>query len=309
MIQNGVSIDGYIIQDCISTNGGMSSIYLAQIAKNKRKVVLKVALTNKHATTHEDVLLQREAELLQKSELRHPGNVRLFPIPLQNRRPQYVVRASSLPEKPWYMVMEYLQGKSLKDTLKMISKYSLEWKLELFYRMLLPISFLHSQGYAHRDIKPDNIMFRVPISPNHLPDPVFIDFALATDGKDYSPIVTDSYTLGYASPERIINAMATLGDSRENIEDIQASDVWSLGVVLYEILTGEILFRGSKEKVKTTIIRQQMKPALPISGEKGKILAAFIQSMLKKDARKRPEIGLIIDALEQKFLPPHLDIQ
>ena len=308
-IKNGTNLDNYIIKDCISTGGGMSAVYLAQMAKNKRQVVLKVALTDENGAAHEDVLLQREAELLKQGELRHPGNVRLFPILLKNRRPQYVVRASSISEEPWYMVMEYLRGKSLKDELKTISRYSLEWKLELFYRILLPIAFLHSKGYAHRDIKPDNIMFRTPISKEVLPDPVFIDFALASNGKDYSSIVMDSYTPGYASPERIINAMPAFGDSRGNMENVQASDIWSLGVVLYEMLTGKVLLRGNKEKVKTTIIRQQMKPTLPISGEKGKILAKFIHSMLNRDAEKRPRIGLVIDALEQKFHPPHIDVQ
>lgn len=306
-INNGTNLDGYLIQDCLSTSGGMSAVYLAERIDTNRKVALKVALTdpNPNAAAHEDVLLQREAELLQRSDLRHPGIIRLYPVPLKNRKPLYVVRASSLPDNPWYISMEYLGGGSLKDNLKKISKYSVEWKLELFYQILLPVSFLHSTGYAHRDIKPDNIMFRTSLSDKELPAPVFIDFALATNGEDYSSIVMDSYTPGYASPERIINAMTTIGN-RNDIEDVKASDVWSLGVILYEILTGKVLYRGNKEKVKTTIIREKIKPTLPIAGERGTTLGKIIQSMLNKDSKRRPTVDLVITVLEQKFFPPHL---
>lgn len=306
-LKNGTSLDGYLIQDCLSTSGGMSAVYLAERIETKRTVALKVAITdpNPNAAAHEDVLLQREAELLQRSDLRHSGIVRLYPIPLKYRKPLYVVRASSLSENPWYVSMEYLGGGSLKDSLKKISKYSVDWKLELFYQILLPISFLHSKGYAHRDIKPDNIMFRTPLSDKELPAPVFIDFALATNGDEYSSIVMDSYTPGYAAPERIINAMPTIGHQNE-IEDVKASDIWSLGVILYEILTGKILYKGTKEKVKTTIIREKINPKLPIAGEQGITLGKFIQSMLNKDAKKRPDVDLVITALEHKFLPPHL---
>lgn len=305
-IKKNTNLDDFVIVDSLSTSGGMSSVYLAKKAGTDQSVALKLALTDINTTSHKDVLLQMEGELLQRSDLRHPGIVRVFPIPLKNRKPQYVVRASSLPENPWYMAMEYLQGGSLKDNLKKISKYQLDWKLELFYQILLPISFLHSKGYAHRDIKPDNIMFRFPLSEKQLPVPVFIDFALATNGSIYSPIVMDSYTTGYASPERIINAMTSMGRQPEHVENIKSSDIWSLGVVLYEILSGEPLFRGNKEKVKTTIIREQMNPKLPIAGERGTTLARFIQSMLFKDEKKRPSADLIIRALEQRFLPPRL---
>ena len=303
-IKKGTNLDGFVIQDLLSTSGGMSAVYLAEIAKNKRQVAIKVALTDNNGAAHEDVLLQNEAELLSNPNFRHPNIVRLFPIPLRDRKPQYVVRASSLPEKPWYIIMEYLQGESLKDSLKEISKYPLEWKLELFYRILLPISFLHSKGYAHRDIKPDNIMFRIPISPKAPPDPVFIDFALAWNGEGYSPITADSYTLTYASPERIVNAM-TIGNAKE---DVKASDIWSLGLTLYAILTGKEYFKGNKKKIENTITHQNITPSMPVTGEKGETLAKFVKIMIKRDASKRPEIRQVIAALEHKFLPPRLDV-
>lgn len=134
--------------------------------------------------------------------------------------PEYAVRAISLQNKPWYMVMEYLNGNSLGNNLSAIHKLSLQWKLELFYQLLLPISFIHQKGFAHRDIKPDNIVFRNPIFTNKVPEPVFVDFALATSGEQQRAILDNSYTLEYASPERILRAMP-MGENMTGPENVR----------------------------------------------------------------------------------------
>ncbi len=304
----GTKLDRFIIEKLLSNSGGMSAVYLALTEDTKHKVAVKVANTDSGAPSHEDTLLNWEAELLSKWDWRHTGIVRLYPIPLSNRKSEYAVKAMSVNNQPWYMVMEYLKGNSLGQMLSTINKYPLEWKLELFYQILVPLAFIHQKGFAHRDIKLDNIMFRNPISPDKSPEPVFVDFALATSGEEQRTIIDNSYTLEYASPERILRSMP-MGENMTEPENVQASDIWSLGVILYEILTGKALFKGNRDKIRTTIIREQMAPSLPIPEEPGHILTAFIRSMLNKDPNRRPMVKEVILAVEEKFSPPRIHIQ
>jgi len=307
-LPKGTRLDRFVIEKPLSSSGGMAKVYLATVDGSKHKVAIKVADTDPSTPSHEDMLLNWESELLTKWDWRHPGIVRIMPIPLQGGTPQYVVRAIKVANQPWYMVMEYLRGNSLMENLKEIQKYPLEWKLELFYHILLPLAFIHQKGYAHRDIKPDNIVFRFPISPSLPPDPVLVDFALTTNGEEHPSIVKDSYTLEYASPERVLRGMPISGNEDLGPEDVFASDVWSLGVVLYEILTGKLLYKGNnKEKIRTTIIREQINfDDIPYAEGRSHILASFLRSMLNKDAGQRPAIKQVLFALEEKFLPPRI---
>lgn len=307
-MEPGLKIDRFILDRTLSTNGGMASVWLAHLEKEpKHQVAIKIANTTASSNTHEDVLLQWEAEHLQKWDWRHPGIVRIFPIPLATgRRPKYTVKATELENVPWYMVMEYLRGGSLFENQGAINSYSLEWKLEFFYRVLEAVAFLHQKGFAHRDLKPDNIVFRDPISPSRAPQPVLIDFALSTDGKDKREIIDSSYTLEYASRERILRSMDV--DDLPPM-DVLSEDVWSLGVVLYETLTGQPPFKGKREKIRTTIIRDGLNFVLPENDKRYDILAEFIHSMVDKNPEKRPPVKALLYALEEKFLPPRIMTQ
>lgn len=300
-MKTGAKINRYVVEKLISDHGGTAGVYLAHVdSDEKYKVAIKIAKTDGHGKAHEDVLLEKEAELLRQADWRHPGIVRIYPSPFEGQKPQYVMRAADIPNTPYYMVMEYLKGQSLAKKIKQIQSYPLEWKLELFYQILLSVAFIHSKGYAHRDLKPDNIVFREELSPSAMPQPVLVDFALATNGDESFDVVEKTLTIDYSPPERIAKSM---GMSVEC--DAKSEDIWSLGMIFYEILTGNFMIKGNKDQVKTTIIRERLDPKLP-DAPSYHLLAAFIREMINPNLAERPDIYIIVKALENKFLPPRI---
>ncbi len=296
----GTEFERYILESPLSHKGGTASVYLAHLkGLPDRKVAIKIAHTDPAGATHEDVLLQYEAVLLQQAEFRHPYVVRIFPTPLDGRKPEYAIKAIRFKNQPWYMVMEYLRGKSLAENLAAIQKYPIQWKIELFYQILIAVGAIHNNGYAHRDLKPSNIVFRDVISPDISPQPVLIDFALATDKIGERAIVDNSYTLEYASPERILRSQGV----DVPIDNIKAADVWSLGLILFEILTGNGMLRGKKD-IKTTIVRDELTPYIPDAVGEYVALTNLITAMLNKSPDNRPSIALLLHAFENIFLPP-----
>ena len=229
MISNGTKIGRFQIEKPLSESGGMASVFLANFVDNpKLKAAIKLARTDSTGPTSEDVLLQREADLLSKWDWKHPGIVRLYPL-ARGKSFEYALRATGIPNDPWYYAMEYLRGYSLSQNLKKIEKFPFEWKVELFYQILCSVSVLHQKGYAHRDLKPDNIVFREPISLNAIPQPVLVDFALATNGEEGFEVVDQSVTIEYASPEVILQSMGTLNTINDPLPgDILESGRYSL---------------------------------------------------------------------------------
>lgn len=303
----GSKINRYTIEKLISDHGGTAEVYLAHLNEDEKyKVAIKIAKTDKNGKAHEDLLLEKESDLLHRPEWRHPGIVRVYPSPIMGGKPQYVMRAIELPEVsnvPYYMVMEYLKGESLSTKIKLIQSYPLGWKLEMFYQILLAVMFIHKKDYAHRDLKPDNIVFRDVISPTTMPQPVLIDFALTSNDDDKTfDVVKNTLTIDYSPPERIAKSMGMKVQS-----DARSEDIWSLGMIFHEILTGTFMIKGNKDQVKTTIIRERLEPKLP-NTQDYHLLAEYIREMLNPEASKRPTIDLVIKALEYKFLPPRIPI-
>jgi eukaryotic-like serine/threonine-protein kinase len=209
----GDTLDHYRLERTVA-RGGMATLYEATDLRDGRTVALKVP----HAEMEADPVLverfRREQEIGQ--ELDHPGVVKTYDGEERSRL---------------YMVIEWVDGQLLRTILNKERKLPIERATNLSLQILDALDTMHKHGVVHRDLKPENIMVDVE-------DRVkLIDFGIAMkeDARRIT-FVDMSATLGtpdYIAPEQV---KGQRGDQR--------SDIYSLGVMFYEMLAGEPPFRG-----------------------------------------------------------------
>ncbi len=214
----GRQIDDYLIIKKIG-EGGMGVVFLAE--QRGENFSQKVALKLIKRGMDTNLVLKRflmERQIL--ANLEHPNIARLFD-------------GGTTPDNLPYFVMEYVEGDSIKKYCE-THRYGTKERLQLFIKVCAAISHAHQKLIIHRDIKPSNILV------TEAGEPKLLDFGIAKllspDWNDSrtEPTVTDFrlMTPEYASPEQMKGKMTTT-----------ATDVYSLGVVLYELLTGTRPFK------------------------------------------------------------------
>ena len=221
----GDEIGPFTIEKPISS-GGMAFIYRARLSSPRAGYPARVAV--KLAKQGYDDFLRDEEEHLR--HLYHPSIIRPVPIPTQSGeiwQDRYVRRSTSGEPPLWYMAVEYLEGHSLSDLLQYKKRLSFSVAVEVASQVGMALDYLHrARGVAHLDVRPDNVMFRRdPLGFNQGLEVVLCDLGIAWHN---AQVPTDSYgDLPYVAPERRRGEAVTF-----------ASDVYSVGVMLYEMLTG-----------------------------------------------------------------------
>ena len=222
----------------------MSKIYLAyETDRPSRYVALKIQLTGRPESIVYQDLIRQEAALLKT--IRHPGIVRILPIRIDDKAP-YVAKAIELSGAPWYYAMEYLGESTLATHIKSFPPkqelnsesgiFSIDWSVEMFYQILTVVNFMHQQQMAHADLKPENIMFRHQPTGDLLPQPILIDFGSACTFDNMRQLTASP---GYSPPEVMEAVRLNQGiDEAKNIYP-EKIDVWALGAILFELLTGQ----------------------------------------------------------------------
>jgi eukaryotic-like serine/threonine-protein kinase len=212
-IEVGSQIDHYRIESPVASSG-MASIFRAVDLRDNKQVALKIP----HPDMEADPILfdrfQREAAIGEK--LDHPSVMRVYGVEKRSRV---------------YMVMEWCEGKLLRQILA-DGRISQERAIRIAIHILDALEYIHENGVVHRDLKPENIMVDAKDNVK------LIDFGIAGDSAakrlTYANFTATLGTADYISPEQV---KGKRGDGR--------SDIYSMGVILYEMLTGKLPFSGS----------------------------------------------------------------
>ena len=267
-IQSGQQIGRYRVISRIGI-GGMGEVWLADDLRLERKVALKI-LPAKFTSDHERVR-RFEQEAKAVSALNHPHIITIHEI--------------GECEAGRYIVMELVEGRTLRTLEKPCDSQLLA---NLGSQIAKALAATHAAGITHRDIKPDNIMLR---NDGYLK---VLDFGLArlmpataTEDNDDSRINTLSM---HTTPGTLLGTVAYMSPEQAHGDTVtSASDIFSLGIVLYEMATGQHPFTARTMVGMLHSITSQ-KP-LPLSQVNPAILAeqeALILRMLEKDASLRP---------------------
>ena len=299
--KKGAHVGSFVIERKISDHGGMSSIYEASVIdreypeRHGTPVALKFARINEENATIYEQLLIKETDMLH--DLRHPGIVRLCPISIYGKR-FYFARAAELDDDaPWYYAMELLSGGTLSEN-RTIDSFSQAWRIELIYQITVILDYLHIREVGHRDLKPENIMFRERPSQKTIPIPVLIDFGLA-EKRRLNPEVSAA-TIGYAAPERVERLFNPGVYKTDTLVDHLTGDIWALGIIAYEILTGRYPFGEETQRTALgyKIIHQMPEPMSKNIPPK---LQRLILDMLSKEPEQRPRIEEVLRRIETEI--------
>jgi serine/threonine protein kinase/Flp pilus assembly protein TadD len=280
----GKAISHYRIIEKIG-QGGMGEIYLAEDARLERQVALK--FLPRHLTEDREARTRFEREAKAAAALSHPNIVTVYEIGEH--------------EGQVFIAMEYVEGQTLKDLIascrppSTVNRLPISQVFEISTQICSGLAAAHAKGIVHRDIKPQNILVD---KDNHVK---ILDFGLAKL-KGISSLTKESSTLGtvhYMSPEQ------TLGKEVD-----QRTDIWSLGVVLFEMLTGRLPFKGDYEQaVIYSILNEEPKRATEIRQDIPPDFDRILEKALAKEPTERYQQvdDLLVDLkhLKKEWRPDH----
>lgn len=248
--------------------GGMAKVYKAEDRLLERAVAVKV-LREQYASDQAFVERFRQ-EARSAAGLAHPNIVSVYDVGIDGN---------------WnYIVMEYVEGPSLKDLILQGAPFTNVRAVDIGLQILSALSFAHEKGIVHRDIKPQNIL----ISSNGTAKVTDFGIARAATGAQLTETGVVLGTVHYFSPEQARGDTAT-----------PASDIYAIGVVLYEMLTGRLPFQGdSTLAIALKHVQEQPQPPSKINPRiPPSIENIIVKAMAKEPAARYPSAEVMKQAL------------
>lgn len=247
----------YTVGQMIGT-GGMADVYLGLDTRLDREVAIKVL--RRDLAKDPAFVARFRKEALAAGGLNHPGIVAVYDSGEENNSP--------------YIVMELVSGQTLRQKLQ-AGQLPLSTSLEIIKGILQALDYSHNKGIIHRDIKPSNIMI------TDSGDIKVMDFGIARATDDIGATLTNTWnvvgTAQYLSPEQATGEMA---DGR--------SDLYSLGCLMYELLTGQPPFTGETPvSVAYQHVSSPLTPASNINPSLDTNLDQMLEVVLAKDPNNR----------------------
>src|SRR5436305_13403455 len=263
----GTTLSGRYRLEARIAAGGMSTVYRALDETLERQVAVK--LMNREVTSDSDQLERFRREARAVAQLSHPRLVGVIDAGEDDGRP--------------YIVVEYVEGETLKERIRRQGRLRIPEAIAYAIEIAHALGTAHSRHIVHRDVKPQNVLIDEEGSAK------VTDFGIARTLEE-DGLTADGRVLGttdYVSPEQALGQYVT-----------GQSDLYSLGVVLYEMLTGEVPFRGeSQVAVAMKHVREQIPDVQLKRPEASAALAAVVETATakRKEDRYANDAELIAD--------------
>ena len=254
MLSKGQKInDRYEIIKSIG-EGGMANVYLAKDTILDRQVAVKVLRGD--LSTDEKFIRRFQREALSVSNLSHPNIVEVYDVGEEDGQ--------------YYIVMEYIEGKTLKQLLNKRGALTLPEVIDIMTQLTDGLSHAHEAYIIHRDIKPQNIM----IEDNGTIKITDFGIAMAVNATQFTQTNSVMGTVHYLPPEQANGKGATV-----------KSDIYSLGILMYELLTGSVPFKGDNA---VEIALKHMKEKLPSIRKQNPLIPQSVENIVIKACAKNP---------------------